>query len=179
MRSIPPFVLALGCLLAAPAVDAASARTIDRRTSEALSVLAEDKPAIRDLLERSAGYLVFPRIFKAGMGLGGEYGEGALRVGGQTVAYYNIVSGSVGFQLGVQRRSVAIVFMDHRALERFRHSEGWRIGVDASVVVAAIGAGGAIDQNTASQPIIAVVFDERGLMYNLNLEGSKISRIRR
>jgi lipid-binding SYLF domain-containing protein len=177
---LPTILVALFALvLAVPAVEAAGARTIDRRSDEALRVLTTDKPQLAALLDRAAGYIVFPRIYKAGMGLGGEYGEGVLRAGGRSEAYYNIVSGSVGFQLGVQRRSLILAFMDHEALARFRRSEGWRIGVDASVVVADLGAGGAIDQRTAAQPIIALVFDERGLMYNLNLEGSKITRVNR
>jgi lipid-binding SYLF domain-containing protein len=170
-------VLIVALALAAPPVQAASAIKIDERSDEALRVLTMDKPQLMDLLDRSAGYLIFPRILKAGAGVGGEFGEGVLRVDGFSEAYYNIVSGSVGFQLGVQRRSLVIAFMDQEALDRFRRSVGWRIGADASVVVADIGAGGAIDQRTVTQPIIALVFDEKGLMYNLNLEGSKITRL--
>ena len=44
--------------------------------------------------------LVFPNVLKAGVGVGGEYGEGALLVGGKTGAYYNIAAASIGFQLG-------------------------------------------------------------------------------
>ena len=123
--------------------------------------------------------LVFPTIVKAGIGIGGEYGEGALRIRGRTVGYYNTVSASVGFQLGAQARSVIIMFMTGPSLAGFQATDGWKIGVDGSVTVIAIGAGGAIDTNTIRSPIIGFIIDSKGLMYNLTLEGSKISRISR
>ena len=113
-----------------------------------------------------------------GIGLGGEYGQGALRIGGQTVGYYSTASASIGLQLGVQQRSQIIAFLDPAALEKFRLSSGWEIGVDASVTVVTVGAGGSVDASLLNQPIVAFVFDGKGLMYNLSLEGSKISRIK-
>ena len=82
---------------------------------------------------------------KAGFGIGGEYGEGALRVRGQTVGFYNSISASFGFQLGVQERSVIILFMTDEALNQFRNTAGWKVGVDGSVAVVTVGAGGSID----------------------------------
>ena len=121
--------------------------------------------------------LVFPSVIKAGVGIGGEYGEGALLVKGKTVAYYNIASASVGFQLGAQARSQIVLFMNDRVLGEFRNSKGWKAGVDGSVALATLGAGGALDTETAKQPIIGFIFSNKGLMYNLTFEGSKISRI--
>jgi len=116
---------------------------------------------------------------KAGFGVGGEYGEGALRVGGRTIGYYNSISASVGFQLGVQERSVIIMFMTDEALNQFRETAGWKVGVDGSVVVVTVGAGGSIDTNKITSPVVGFILDPKGLMYNLTLEGSKISRISR
>jgi len=123
--------------------------------------------------------LVFPAVIKAGIGLGGEYGEGALLTRERTTDYYNIVSASIGFQLGVQQRSVILVFMTPEALQSFRNTKGWKVGVDASVAIVTVGAGGSIDSNRISSPIVGFIFDQKGLMYNLTLEGSKISRIDR
>ncbi|WP_411816312.1 YSC84-related protein [Hyphococcus sp. DH-69] len=169
------FVAIVFCILA-PA-SAASPEKIDRRTDKALAEFREDISGANDVLAKAAGVLVFPSIKKAGIGIGGEYGQGALRVGGKTVAYYSTASASVGFQLGAQARRQIIVFLDPKALQKFRASDGWEIGVDASVTAVTIGAGGAIDATQLNQPIVAFVFDSKGLMYNLSLEGSKISRI--
>ena len=122
---------------------------------------------------------MFPNVVKAGMGVGGEYGEGALQLRGKTDGYYNTVSLSIGFQLGVEKRSVFIAFMTDGALEKFRSADGWSIGVDASVTLITIGVGGSIDTSQINSPVIGFIFDEKGLMYNLTLEGTKISRIRR
>ena len=93
--------------------------------------------------------------------------------------YYNIVSASFGFQLGVQSRSLIIMFMTEEALAGFEKTSGWKVGADGSIVVVTVGAGESIDTNTLTSPIIAFVIDPPGLMYNLSLEGSKISRITR
>jgi len=165
-------------LMSIPTIaSAASPEKIDRRTDKALAEFREDITGADDVLAKAVGVLVFPSIKKAGIGIGGEYGQGALRVGGKTVSYYSTASASVGFQLGAQARRQMIVFLDPKALEKFRASDGWEIGVDASVTVVTIGAGGAIDATQLNQPIVAFVFDSKGLMYNLSLEGSKISRI--
>ena len=163
-------------IFAAPAT-AASKEKIDRKVNNALAEFREDISGADDVLAKSAGYLVFPSVKKAGIGIGGEYGEGALRVGGNSAAYYSTAAASIGFQLGAQARRQIIVFLDPTALEKFRASEGWEIGVDASVAVVTLGVGGAIDTTQLNQPIVAFVFDNKGLMYNLSLEGSKITRI--
>lgn len=178
IRLVRPLLVVLAAFSAlAGAANAASKAKIDRRTDKALTEFREDISGANEVLAKAAGVLVFPSIKKAGIGIGGEYGEGALRVGGQTVSYYSTASASIGFQLGAQARRQIIVFLDPQALEKFRLSDGWEIGVDASVTVVTIGAGGAIDATQLNQPIVAFVFDSKGLMYNLSLEGSKISEI--
>ena len=132
-----------------------------------------------ELLAKSAAVLVFPFVVKAGIGFGGEYGEGALLIHGRTVAYYNTVSASVGFQLGAQARSVIIVFMTHEALADFRRVYGWKVGVDGSIALITVGLGGSIDTSKLVSPIVGFIFDNKGLMYNLTLEGSKITPISR
>ncbi|MFQ5562634.1 MAG: YSC84-related protein [Parvularculaceae bacterium] len=159
------------------AAEAASKAKIDRRVKEALADFREDIGGADEVLSRAKGVLVFPLIRKGGFGIGGEYGQGALLIGGQTVDYYSTAAASIGFQIGGQSRRQIIVFLDQGALDKFRSSQGWEIGVDASVAVITLGAGGAIDTTQLNQPIVAFVFDNKGLMYNLSLEGSKISKL--
>lgn len=156
---------------------AAKPEKIERRVNEALSEFRGDIGGADEVLARAKGVLVFPLIRKGGIGIGGEYGQGALRVGGATQGYYSTAAASIGLQFGGQSRRQIIVFLDQGALDKFRSSQGWEIGVDASVAVVTVGAGGAIDTTQLNQPIVAFVFDNKGLMYNLSLEGSKISQI--
>ncbi len=168
---------ALLALFLCASAAAASRVEIDARVRESLQELYKTSSAAKELAAKSAGVLVFPSIIKAGLGIGGEYGEGALLIGGSTNAYYNIASASIGFQLGVQEKSVAILFMTAESLAKFRQSKGWKAGVDGSVAIATLGTGKEIDTETARKPIIGFVYSNKGLMYNLTLEGSKITRI--
>ncbi len=157
---------------------AASAYEIDVGVDATLDRFFHNVRGARELADKSVGILVFPSVVKAGFGVGGEYGEGALRIRGRTVDYYNTLSASVGFKLGVQERSVIIMFMTPEALDQFRRTAGWKIGADASVAIITVGIGGSIDTNKITSPVIGFILDPKGLMYNLTLEGSKISRIR-
>jgi lipid-binding SYLF domain-containing protein len=159
--------------------EAASGPAIDADVDATLREFGVRVRGARELLAKSAAVLVFPSVIKAGVGIGGEYGEGALRVQGRTVDYYNTVSASVGFQLGAQARSVIIAFMTREAFDSFRRVHGWKVGVDGSVALITLGAGGSIDTSKLASPIVGFIFDGKGLMYNLTLEGSKISRITR
>lgn len=117
-------------VLLSSSVLAASAAKIDAESNKALQVFREDVNGADVFLNQAAGYLIFPRVIKAGIGIGGETGEGALRVGGQTVAYYRTSAGSIGFQLGAQAKSIVIAFMTKESLQKFRNSSGWKVGVD-------------------------------------------------
>lgn len=178
--------MALAIMLAASAAapvshraEAASASEINADAYATMQKLYNRVAGGYDLASRAAGILVFPSVVKAGMGIGGEYGEGVLLVGNRPAAYYNTISASIGFQFGAQARSVVIMFMTPRALESFQRKQGWKVGVDGSVAIVTIGVGGAIDTNTINKPVIGFILDAKGLMYNLTLEGSKISRIDR
>lgn len=179
-RAMVTGMLAASALLQANGrSEAASGGEINAGVSATLDHFYRYVPGSHALAARAAGVLVFPTVIKAGVGIGGEYGEGAMRIGGRTVAFYNVLSASIGFQLGAQARSVIIMFMTPHALANFQRIDGWRVGVDGSVVVVAIGAGGSIDTDKITSPVIGFVLDSKGLMYNLTLEGSKISRIYR
>lgn len=169
----------ISTLIIIPNSQAASAPEIDAGVRATLDKFFHQVKGARDLADKSVGILVFPSVVKAGFGLGGEYGEGALLVRDKTVDYYSTLSASFGFQLGVQERSVIIVFMTHTALEQFRSSAGWKVGVDGSIAIITLGVGGSIDSSKIKSPVVGFILDPKGLMYNLTLEGSKITRIRR
>lgn len=169
----------LAIVTAAPSGKAGSAYEIDAGVHATLDRFFYKVGGTRELAYKAVGILVFPSIVKAGFGVGGEYGEGALMIGGRPAAYYNTVSASFGFQLGVQERSIIIMFMTPQALEQFRRTKGWKVGVDGSVAIVTVGIGGSIDTNKITSPVVGFILDPKGLMYNLTLEGSKISRIDR
>jgi len=176
-RNFLLFLLFAG-LIIPTIVFAESAQEIDRLADAQLKNFTAIKGSDA-VIKQAAGILIFPRVFKAGIGIGGEYGEGALRINGKTVDYYNTAAASIGFQLGGQKKTIIIAFMKKDALDAFQSSSGWKIGLDASVAVIAIGAGGAIDSAQLNQPIIAFILDQKGLMYNVTLEGAKISKIKK
>ena len=158
---------------------AKSAQEIDVSVDVAIDEFAQQVKGGKEFLASSKGVLVFPSVLKAGVGIGGEYGEGALRIGGKTVDYYSTAAASFGFQLGAQSKRIVLVFMQDDALKKFRGSKGWEDGVDGSVALITVGAGGAIDTSNIKDPIIGFVFSNKGLMYNLTLEGSKYTKIDR
>ena len=156
---------------------AASAEKLNREADKTLGVFQQEVDGSEVFLNQAAGYLVFPKVYKAGIGIGAETGEGVLRVGGSTVAYYRTTSASFGFQLGAQAKSIVIAFMTREALDKFRNSEGWKVGVDGSVALVDVGAGKMIDSQNIKDPVVGFVFGSKGLMYNLTLEGTKFSKL--
>lgn len=167
----------LGMLIFSNVSYAKSAREIDASVDTALARFNKEVYGAKGLLRKAKGVLVFPKVIKAGIGLGGEYGTGALRIKGKTVDYYNTITGSIGFQLGGQVKALYLLFMDDYALKNFRMSKGWKAGVDGSVALVTIGADGSVDTTKSNAPIIAFVLGQKGLMYNLTLEGSKFNKI--
>jgi lipid-binding SYLF domain-containing protein len=163
-------------LLSAPAM-ADPREELDAHARLALQDLYRLNAHAKDVGAKAAGILVFPNVVKAGFLFGAEYGEGALLVGGSSVAHYNIISASFGLQAGVQDESVALMFKTPEALNKFRASYGWKAGLDGSIAIVTVGAGGELDTETLQKPVVAFVFDNKGLMANLSLQGSKISLI--
>lgn len=170
------FSLALiaAALLQPALVFAESAQVTEQKVNETIVRFKDEVNGANVFLDQAVGYLVFPRVIKVGIGIGGETGEGALRIGGKTDGYYRTSAGSIGFQLGVQAKSILIAFMTKDSLDKFRNSDGWKIGLDGSVALIDLGAGKTIDTNNIKDPVVGFIFGSKGLMYNLTLEGSKI-----
>jgi len=160
-----------------PEAQARSAKEIDVSVDVALNRFKNEVPGAQEFLQNAKGVLVIPNVIRVGFGLGGEYGEGALLIGGKTIDYYSLGAGSFGFQIGAQSKNVVIIFMDENALTSFRDSLGWRAGVDGSVALVDVGAGGSVDTNNIQHPIVGFVFGVKGLMVNLSLEGSKFTKL--
>ncbi len=158
---------------------AASAQEIDEGVKATLENFYQQVSEGRKLVQDAKGVLVFPAVYKAGLGIGGEFGEGALLVDGKTVDYYNTAAASLGLQLGVQKKSIVILFMQEGALSSFRSSMGWKAGVDASIAIVKLGAGGALDTSKLNEPILGFIIGQKGLMYNLTLEGAKFTKIKK
>jgi lipid-binding SYLF domain-containing protein len=158
---------------------AVPAEEIDANVTVAIQDFYAQVPGGKELAEKASGILVFPWVLKAGLIGGGEYGEGALRVGGQTVEYYATAAVSVGLQIGVQSKAIFLLFMTEDAVANFQNSDGWEAGVDGSVVLLEVGAAGSIDTTKIQGPIIGFVIANKGLMLNLSLEGSKFTKLKR
>jgi lipid-binding SYLF domain-containing protein len=165
-----------GAVAAGPAFAASDAPEIDRDSSVALSRLYAFDRAAASLRPRAAGILIFPRIVKAGFIFGAQGGKGALREGGRTRAYYTIGAASFGLQAGVEWFSYALFFMNREALRYLDQSDGWAIGTDPNVAVVDRGVGATLDSTTLAKQVIAFPFGQHGLMADLSLQGSKITR---
>ncbi|KAA1010995.1 hypothetical protein FVF58_16465 [Paraburkholderia panacisoli] len=162
---------------ASPAANAGKRDTINAGVDSTLARLYENVNGSRELVGKARGVLVFPSVISAGFWIGAQYGEGALRVNGQTTGYYSTVAGSFGLQIGAQSKALVFLFMTQEALDTFLHSQGWAAGADATVAVLKVGANGAVDTSTATSPVEAFVLTNGGLMAGVSLEGTKISRL--
>lgn len=151
-------------------------RELNAGIEATLQRLETTVPNSRELINKANGVLVFPRVLAAGFGIGGQFGEGALRVRNTPAEYYNLASVSIGLQIGAQSKAIVLLFMNEEALNKLRTSKGWSVGVDASVAVLKVGANGAIDSTSINGPVLAFVMTNAGLMANLSLEGTKITR---
>ena len=177
-----PLLLAICLTLLAaffyvPGSDAASAKEIDVSVEVALKRFYKDVDGAKEFGKTAKAFLVMPNVIKAGFIVGGEYGEGALRIKGKTVEYYNMAAGSFGFQIGAEKKDIIIVFMTEKALNNFRFSAGWEAGVDGNIAIIDIGGGKRIDTTTYKDSIVAFIFDVKGLMADISLKGSKFTRM--
>ena len=172
-------LLVLSSLLFTPQAFTASAEELNIRADGTLKQFKTEVSGAAEFLKKAKAVLVFPSVLKAGFFIGGEYGEGVLRIGRKTVDYYSTVSASIGFQFGAQSKSIVLVFLEKEALDNFRKSDGWKAGVDGSVALLKWGVGENINSVEVNKPIVGFVFSNKGLMYNLTLEGSKFTKLNR
>jgi len=158
---------------------AKTAKEINSEVNDALKLFSKHVKGTKELLSNAKAVLVIPNIVKAGLGVGGEYGEGTLRIGGKTVAYYSLAAGSVGFQIGAQKTNLVLIFRQGEALKKFQASSGWKAGVDGSVAFIKEGAGASLDTMNVKDPIVAFLFGQQGLMASATIEGAKFTKLAR
>ncbi|MBU4610696.1 twin-arginine translocation pathway signal [Achromobacter sp. GG226] len=151
-------------------------QSINSAADETLNRLYQQAPDSRALIQRAHAVLVFPEVLSGAFVVGFEHGVGVLRVKGAQQGYYTTTGGSIGWQAGAQSKAMVLVFTDAAAYEKFRNSNGWTIGADATVAVANIGANGSIDTQTARQPVVGFVLNNGGLMAGVSIDGTRIAR---
>jgi lipid-binding SYLF domain-containing protein len=169
----------LGAMLAlgAQAATAATAAEISRDASASLNQLYASVPAAKALGAKASAILVFPKVTKAGLGVGGQFGEGALFKGGKAVAYYNTGGASIGLQAGAQQYGYAMFFMSDKALGQLDKADGFEVGVGPSVVVVDEGMAKSMTTTTAKDDVYAFIFGQKGLMAGIGIQGNKITKI--
>ncbi len=158
---------------------AATADELRRDGQAALNSLYAKNPGAKAVGKNAVAVLVFPGILKAGLGVGGQYGEGVLFKGGKAVGYYNTAGASVGLQAGGQKYGYALFFLNNETLKALDQANGFEIGVGPSVVVADEGMGKSTTTTTAQDKIYAFIFDQKGAMAALGLQGNKITKIQK
>lgn len=177
VRYLPFWGLLLAGLCLGGVADAKTAKEIDASVDVALQRFQTQVAGAKEFANSAKGLLILPGVKKAAFIVGGEYGEGALRINGKTAGYYNIVSGSFGLQIGAQAKDIIIAFMTDEALSAFRASDGWEAGIDGNIALINVGAGGRVDTTTMRDPIVGFVFDVKGLMADVSLKGAKITKL--
>ena len=158
---------------------AASAQEINDGSARALKSLYASSPTAKALADKAKATLVFPSVLKAGLIIGGQGGDGALYIGGKPVAYYNTAAVSFGLHAGAQEFGYVLFFMSDSVLSDFRKASGFEIGVGPTVVVVDAGAGKDVNTLTGKADVYAMIFDQKGLMAGLGLQGTKITKIER
>jgi len=156
---------------------AATAHEIDSSATQILATLYQKQPDAKVLADKAVAVLVFPKIVKGGFLIGGQYGDGALRKHGQTVAYYRSLAASYGFQAGVQTFGYALFFMDEPSVQYLDKSDGWELGTGPSLVVADKGFGKTMSTTTLKKGVYAFIFSQKGLMGGTGIQGTKITKV--
>ncbi len=156
---------------------AKTAAEINAGVDAAMNLFKKDVQGANEYLKGAKGALVIPNVTKAAFIVGGTYGQGALRMGNQTMGYYSLASGSLGYQIGAEKYDLVILFMTDRALRQFRESKGWEAGVDAEVTLIDTGASGSVNNVISRHPVVGFVFGEKGLLAGVSVKGAKFTKI--
>jgi lipid-binding SYLF domain-containing protein len=173
------FVLLLSFVTITNYAEAKTANEINSSVNAAMNRFYKQVDGAKEFMAQAKAVLVMPNVTKAGFFAGGQYGEGALRVGGKTKGYYNLIAGSFGFTFGAEKIDIVIAFMTDDALRGFQKVHGWEVGVDGTVALIDVGGGKRLDTTTLRDPIVGFVFDAKGLMLDISLKGAKFTRIKK
>lgn len=152
-------------------------KEIDASADAALDRFYEHVKDGKEIVRKAEGILILPSVKKGALIIGGEYGRGAMRIGGKTVDYYSMTVGSIGLQIGGQARDIIIAFMSADGLKKFRDSKGWEAGVDGNVALVTLGTGGKAISSMGNDPIVAFVYDVKGLIADMSMNGAKFNKL--
>jgi len=177
-KKLNPMILAvLMTLFFTQITFAKTAQEINKEVDAAIEKFKKEVPGGANFLPKTKGYLVFPSVIKAGLIVGGKYDEGALRVNGTTKHYYDMTAASIGFQAGAQEYSMLIAYLSDASLDNFVRSNGWEAGVDGSITISDWGKSKDVSSMSFEKPIIAFIYNEKGLMASVSIAGTKFRRI--
>jgi lipid-binding SYLF domain-containing protein len=158
---------------------AATAKEIDASVNASLDRFHKEVMGAKEFLAAAKGVLIIPKVIQGGLIIGGEYGEGTLKIGEQTVGYYSIASGSLGYQIGAQEKDIILIFMNDEVLKKFQTSDNWQAGLDATVTLVNVGDDQSITTTKFKQPVVGFVFGKKGLMAGATIEGSKFTKLKK
>ncbi len=149
--------------------------------AEAAATLAEFKAntnGVDAILSNAKGVLVCPEITKAGLGFGAEGGQCVLTDGAEEKLYYGTFGVKGGFIAGIQQHSMILALNSDDALAKFTKGDReWELGLDASVAVAEIGAGGDLDTSNLKADVVSFMFGQKGLMADISWKGSRFKKL--
>ncbi|WP_243698548.1 YSC84-related protein [Paracoccus alkanivorans] len=154
-----------------------AASRLDARVDQTHQYLMQTYPSAASMVQNAKGVLYMPLMTEAAIGVGGAYGQGALRIGGATVDYYSATRATLGFQLGAQQYAHVLIFQSDAALAAFRAAPGWVAGANAFYAIPAGGMAMGADTVTAQYPVVALIFGQAGLMAGAAIEGTKYTRV--
>jgi lipid-binding SYLF domain-containing protein len=154
-----------------------SKATIDKDVDACLNRFYKQIPGAKEAVEKAKGVLVMPGVVQAGFFVGGESGFGAMRGGGATAGYYSLIAGTLGFQIGIAKMDLIILFNNQAAVDKFKNTQGWEAGVDADIVAVNVGKGKTVDWTKVHDDIVSFVFGQKGLMADFSMKGGKFTRI--
>lgn len=168
------------CLLFSTVIPAQAAdrAKLEREATAVMGKLYQKYPGAKKLGHKAVAILVFPEVYKAGLMIGGETGDGVMRVKGKTVAYYNTSGVSYGLQAGAQKYGYALFIMTDSGLKAIEQAEGFEVGVGPSVVVMDDAMAKKTTTTTINKDIYAYIFNQKGLMAGLGIQGNKLTRLK-
>jgi lipid-binding SYLF domain-containing protein len=169
-------MLAMMCTISSAAM-AKTGEEIDNYADMTLQRFYKEVNGGKEIAQEAKALLIMSNVTKAGFVLGGTYGQGALRVGGKTIDYYNLIGGSYGFTFGAQQMDIILAFMTQKALDDFVNIDGWEVGVTGNVAFIDVGGGKRLDTTSLKDPVVAFVFNPEGLMVDASLKGAKFTKL--
>jgi lipid-binding SYLF domain-containing protein len=135
----------------------------------------------KDLLNKAECVIVFPSVLKFAIGVGGDFGRGAItcRTGEHftgrwsSPALFALEGANIGFQLGGQATDFVLLVMNPKGANSIMNSKV-KLGADASAAAGPKGRSAAADTDVVMKAEILSYSRSRGLFAGISLEGSTL-----